>query len=66
MFFGAGAGLMVIGSVAGMAKQSMGELAFLVVAILAIGNASGRIIAGVLSDRIGRRATLTTMLISQA
>ena len=40
-FIGAGAGLMVIGSVAGMAKASMGELAFLVVAILAIGNASG-------------------------
>ncbi|MBE9571666.1 MAG: MFS transporter, partial [Proteobacteria bacterium] len=45
-FIGSGAGLMVIGSLAGMAKQSMGELAFLVVAILAIGNAGGRIIAG--------------------
>jgi MFS family permease len=57
-FIGAGAGLMVIGNVAGMAKQSMGEMAFLVVAILAIGNASGRIIAGFLSDKIGRRLTL--------
>lgn len=53
---------MVIGSLAGMAKQSMGELAFLVVAILAIGNAGGRIIAGILSDRIGRRVTLAAML----
>jgi len=65
-FIGAGAGLMVIGSVAGMAKQSMGELAFLAVAILAIGNATGRIIAGILSDKIGRRATLIIMLTFQA
>jgi nitrate/nitrite transporter NarK len=61
-FIGAGAGLMVIGSVAGMAKKSMGETAFLVVAIMAIGNAGGRIIAGILSDKIGRRATLLIML----
>jgi len=65
-FIGAGAGLMVIGSVAGMAKQSMGELAFLVVAIMAVGNAGGRIVAGVLSDKIGRRATLFVMLLFQA
>jgi OFA family oxalate/formate antiporter-like MFS transporter len=64
-FIGAGAGLMVIGSVAGMAKQSMGEMAFLVVAIMAIGNAGGRIIAGILSDKIGRRATLAIMLTFQ-
>ena len=64
-FIGAGAGLMVIGSIAGMAKQSMGEMAFLVVAILAVGNASGRIIAGVLSDKIGRRLTLFFMLTFQ-
>jgi MFS transporter, OFA family, oxalate/formate antiporter len=65
-FIGAGAGLMVIGSVAGMAKASMGELAFLAVAIMAIGNAGGRIVAGILSDKIGRRATLTIMLTFQA
>ncbi|MFH1489902.1 MAG: OFA family MFS transporter [Pseudomonadota bacterium] len=65
-FIGAGAGLMVIGSVAGMAKQSMGEYAFLAVAIMAIGNAAGRVIAGLLSDKIGRRATLTAMLMFQA
>jgi OFA family oxalate/formate antiporter-like MFS transporter len=64
-FIGAGAGLMVIGSVAGIAKQSMGETAFLVVAILAIGNAGGRIVAGILSDKIGRRVTLGIMLIIQ-
>jgi len=65
-FIGAGAGLMVIGSVAGMAKQSLGDMAFLAVAIMAIGNAGGRIIAGILSDKIGRRATLSTMLMFQA
>ncbi len=65
-FIGAGAGLMVIGSVAGMAKKSMGEMAFLVVAIMAIGNAAGRIVAGILSDKIGRRTTLTVMLLFQA
>lgn len=59
---GAGAGLMVIGSVAGMAKQSMAELAFLAVVILAVGNAAGRVVAGSLSDRIGRNVTLTLML----
>jgi nitrate/nitrite transporter NarK len=61
-FIGAGAGLMVIGSVAGMAKKSMGEMAFLVVAIMAVGNAGGRVVAGILSDKIGRRATLLIML----
>jgi MFS transporter, OFA family, oxalate/formate antiporter len=65
-FIGAGSGLMVIGSVAGMAKKSMGEMAFLVVAIMAIGNACGRITAGVLSDKIGRRLTLSIMLSFQA
>ena len=57
---------MVIGSVAGMAKKSMGEAAFAVVAIMAIGNAGGRVIAGILSDRIGRSATLMLMLLFQA
>jgi nitrate/nitrite transporter NarK len=65
-FIGAGAGLMVIGSVAGMAKKSMGEAAFAVVAIMAVGNAGGRVIAGILSDKIGRSATLMIMLLFQA
>lgn len=65
-FIGAGAGLMVIASVAGMAKQSMGEMAFLAVAIMAVGNAGGRIVAGMVSDKIGRRTTLTAMLMFQA
>ncbi len=65
-FIGSGAGLMVIGSVAGLAKKSMGPMAFVAVAIMAIGNAGGRVVAGVLSDKIGRRATLFIMLSFQA
>ncbi|MCP5161173.1 MAG: OFA family MFS transporter [Hahellaceae bacterium] len=65
-FIGAGAGLMVIGSVAGMAKQSLGPMAFVAVAIMAVGNAGGRIVAGVLSDKIGRINTLVCMLSFQA
>ena len=65
-FIGAGAGLMVIGSVAGMAKASLGEMAFVAVAIMAIGNAGGRIVAGVLSDKIGRANTLVIMMAFQA
>jgi MFS transporter, OFA family, oxalate/formate antiporter len=64
-FIGSGAGLMVISSVAGMAKKSLHEYAFVAVAIMAIGNAGGRIIAGLLSDKIGRRMTLTIMLLFQ-
>jgi MFS family permease len=41
-------------------------MAFLAVAIMAVGNAAGRIVAGVLSDRIGRSRTLFVMLASQA
>jgi MFS transporter, OFA family, oxalate/formate antiporter len=65
-FIGAGAGLMVIGSVAGLAKKSMGPMAFVAVAIMAVGNAGGRVVAGVLSDKIGRRATLFIMLAFQS
>lgn len=65
-FIGAGAGLMVIGSVAGMAKQSMGSAAFIVVAIMAVGNASGRIIAGVVSDAMGKNVALAIFLALQS
>lgn len=64
-FVGAGAGLMVISSVAGIAKKSMGDLAFIAVAIMAIGNAGGRIITGVLSDRFGRNQTIFAVHIFQ-
>jgi len=65
-FIGAGAGLMVISSVSGMAKKTMGDQAFIAVAVMAIGNAGGRIVAGVLSDKIGRRWTLMLVLLIQA
>jgi nitrate/nitrite transporter NarK len=65
-FIGAGAGLMVISSVSSMAKKSMAEAAFIAVAVMAIGNAAGRIVAGVLSDLIGRRWTLAIVLLFQA
>jgi MFS family permease len=67
MFFvGSGAGLIIIGSVAGMAKASMGELAWIVVALMAVGNAGGRVVAGILSDKIGRTRTLLIMMTAQA
>jgi MFS family permease len=66
-FIGAGAGLMVIGSINGMAKKSMGvDYAFIAVAVMAIGNAGGRVLAGTLSDKIGRRWTLCLVLTIQA
>ena len=65
-FIGSGAGLMVISSVSGMAKKTMGSAAFVAVAVMAVGNAAGRICAGLLSDRIGRRWTLMLVLLVQA
>jgi OFA family oxalate/formate antiporter-like MFS transporter len=65
-FIGSGAGLMVISSVGGMAKKTMGSAAFVAVAVMALGNAGGRICAGLLSDKIGRRWTLLLVLLVQA
>ena len=65
-FIGAGAALIIIGGVAGMAKESMGSLAWLVVALMAMGNAGGRIVAGAVSDKIGRTWTLMIMMSIQA
>ena len=65
-FIGAGAGLMVISSISGMAKKTMGDSAFIAVAVMAVGNAAGRIVSGLLSDRIGRRWTLMLVLLIQA
>jgi nitrate/nitrite transporter NarK len=56
--FGAAAGLMVIGSAASMSSAALGPAAFVAVAVLAVGNAGGRILAGVVSDIIGRQLTL--------
>ncbi|MFP4350566.1 MAG: OFA family MFS transporter [Thermodesulfobacteriota bacterium] len=64
-FVGSGAGLIIIGSVAEMAKMSLGHLAWIVVALMAIGNAGGRIVAGIISDKIGRTRTILIMMAFQ-
>jgi MFS transporter, OFA family, oxalate/formate antiporter len=64
---GAGAGLMIISKLAKIVDVQAGiSLGFILVAILAVGNGAGRIIAGVLSDKIGRKATMFICFVSQA
>jgi OFA family oxalate/formate antiporter-like MFS transporter len=64
---GAGAGLMVISKLSAIAKiQANIELGFILVAVLAIGNGGGRILAGMLSDKIGRKNTLLLCFVLQA
>jgi len=64
---GAGAGLMVIAKLAAIAKQQAGiELGFILVAVLAVGNGSGRIVAGIVSDKIGRQRTMFICFVLQA
>jgi OFA family oxalate/formate antiporter-like MFS transporter len=64
---GAGAGLMIISKLAVIAKLQAGvELGFILVAVLAIGNGGGRILAGMLSDKIGRKATMFAFFLLQA
>ncbi len=65
-FIASGSGLMVISSINGMAKKSMGEMAFLAVVVLALGNAAGRVVAGLVSDKIGRKGTLLGVTLLQA
>ncbi|MHC4494344.1 MAG: L-lactate MFS transporter [Planctomycetota bacterium] len=64
---GAGAGLMIISKLAAIAKiQADIKLGFVLVAVLAVGNGGGRIVAGMLSDRIGRKATMILCFVFQA
>jgi MFS transporter, OFA family, oxalate/formate antiporter len=64
---GAGAGLMIISSLAKIASVQAGMvLGCNLVAVLAIGNGGGRILAGFTSDRIGRKATLFLCFVMQA
>lgn len=64
---GAGAGLMIISKLAKIASEQAGiTLGFVFVAALAIGNGAGRVVAGLASDKIGRKATLALCFISQA
>jgi OFA family oxalate/formate antiporter-like MFS transporter len=64
---GAGAGLMIISKLDAIAGVQAGlKLGFILVAVLAIGNGGGRIVAGMLSDKIGRKATLFLCFVVQA
>ena len=64
---GAGAGLMIISMLAKIASVQAGlELGFVLVAVLAIGNGIGRIVAGIAYDRIGRTATMVICFVMQA
>lgn len=65
-FIGAAAGLMFISVASDLGKQALGSLAFLAVVVLAVGNSAGRILAGVISDRIGRQWTLFGEFVLQA
>ena len=65
--FSASAGLIIIGHVAVIAKKQGGlEAGFLFAALLAVGNAGGRIITGIISDKIGRTNTLILVFVIQA
>ena len=66
--FGAGAGLMVIGNLAIIVKDQIGlpALSAIAVSALSLGNSSGRILYGVLSDKIGRKNVLMIAFLGQA
>jgi MFS family permease len=57
-FAGSAAGLTYISVAQGLGKKALGEWAFLAVVVLAVGNSGGRVLAGLISDRIGRTWTL--------
>jgi len=65
--FAAGAGLMFVGKVAKIVDVQGGLTnGFFFVAVLAVGNAAGRIVAGMLSDRLGRLMTMRLVFLCQA
>jgi len=65
---GAGAGLMVISSCKGIVKGAGVSEAMAIAAVmgLAIGNGGGRVVAGILSDKLGRNKTMLLFFILQA
>jgi OFA family oxalate/formate antiporter-like MFS transporter len=64
---GAGAGLMIISKLAQIALTQAGlALGFILVAALAVGNGAGRVVAGILSDSIGRKTTFLICFVFQA
>ena len=65
--FAAGAGLMIIANLAPIVQlQAKSDAGFILVALLAVGNAGGRIVAGSMSDLIGRKATMLIVFLFQA
>lgn len=65
--FSASAGLIIIGHLATIAYVQGGlQTGFIFVALLAVGNAGGRIITGIVSDKVGRTATLILVFLLQA
>lgn len=63
------AGLMIIGHLAKIVAVQSGNavtIGFFLVALLAIFNAGGRIVAGIVSDYIGRVVTLSIVFVMQA
>lgn len=63
----AGAGLMVIAKLDFIGKQQAGiDPGFVLVAALALGNGAGRIVAGIVSDKVGRQRTLRGCFVFQA
>ena len=65
---GAGVGLMIIGKLKPIVQNANSIVWFapLCLACLAIGNAGGRILAGMLSDTIGRTTTMLIVFVCQA
>ncbi len=64
---GAGAGLMIISKLASIADVQAGvKLGFVLVGSLAIGNGAGRVLAGTISDKLGRKPTIIGCLLFQA
>ena len=65
--FGSFAGLMMISSMARISAQQLPgvNLGFILTALLACGNAGGRILAGLLSDKLGRMRTVVIIALGQ-
>lgn len=62
------AGLMIIGHMAKIAAVQLpqSDLGFVLVAVLAIGNAGGRVVAGMAFDRVGGIRTMLAVFVLQA
>jgi MFS transporter, OFA family, oxalate/formate antiporter len=65
---GAGAGLMIISKLSPIAEGQVGllKMGSMMVAAMAVGNGAGRILAGVLSDKLGRQPTMFGCFVVQA